>query len=396
MKPSTVNKRINKLSLSVLCSALFSISPASYASSTQAPTLKQEVGQMLMVGLYGTKISADSPIVKEMSEYDIGGIILFDHQDDKTRNIADPKQLKQLTSDLQTYARQTELPPLLIGIDQEGGMISNLKEKKGFRFFSDLSEQQLGTMNFPPYTQYQAYTQGELMNEEGVNLDFAPVVDLNINPDNPAIGKYQTKLRKRCSTGCENGESEIDGYHKAGIMCTLKHFPGLGSASSNTDFNSVDVTKTWSPKELEPYQQLINIPDPCQFIMVTHLINKKLDKTGQLASLSKPIVTGLLRNKIGFKGLIITDDMDAKAIENKYDMRVAVQKAVLAGNDIILVGGVMGNDPYNIAKTAYTAIYDLAKSSPEARKLVDADYQKIISVKRDHFHQTKKHQNIKS
>ena len=383
MKFSPTSNTVKTLGLGLMCSILLSISFPSFASP--APSLKQQVGQILMVGLYGTEINANSPIVKEMSAYNLGGIILFDHQDDKTRNIASPQQLKTLTSDLQKYARQANLPPLLIGMDQEGGMISNLKESKGFRFFEDSSEQQLGTTDFPPLTQYQAYTQGELMKKYGVNLDFAPVVDLNINPDNPAIGEYQRSFGKGVPLVVTMAKSEINGYHQAGIMCTLKHFPGLGSASSNTDFNSVDVTDTWSPKELAPYKQLIKMKQPCQFIMVTHLVNRKLDKSGQLASLSKPIVTGLLRDKLDFKGLVITDDMDAKAITKKYDIRTAVQKAVLAGNNIILIGGAQGHNPYTVARVAFNAIYDLAKSSPQARKIVEEDYQKIIAVKKSHF-----------
>ncbi|MCL9779978.1 hypothetical protein M9194_00860 [Vibrio sp. S4M6] len=383
MGHSTPKLSFTTLKVSLLFSALFSISAPSLASST--PSLKTQIGQMLMVGFDGISINSHSPIVEEMPKYGYGGVILFDHQDGKTRNIASPSQLRTLTHDLQQQAKQNQLPPLFIATDQEGGLISNLKAKKGFRFFSNFSEQQLGTTNFPPLTKYQAYTQGKLLKTSGINLDFAPVVDLNINPNNPAIGKLQRSFGKEVPRVVTMAQAAITGYHHAGIMCTLKHFPGLGSASSNTDFNSVDVTKTWSKKELIPYKDLLSTPHPCQFVMVTHLVNRKLDNTGQLASLSYPIVTGLLREQLHFKGLIITDNMDAKAITNKYEIKTAIQKAVLAGNNIILIGGAQGHSPYADAKIAFNAIYELAKSSPTARKQIEESYQKIMAVKQAYF-----------
>ncbi|MEY8716535.1 glycoside hydrolase family 3 protein [Francisella philomiragia] len=364
-------------------SVLFNFIMITYGFSV--PTLEEQVGQMIMVGFYGTVISDKSPIVYEIKNYKIGGVILLDHEKGNIRNIENSNQLKKLTKSLQKYTKDNGLLPLFISIDQEGGLISNLKEEKGFYLLSNMSEKQLGELKDNVLAETQAYEQGQLMKSLGINLDFSPVVDLDINPNNPAIGLLGRSFGRDASLVVGMAQSQINGYHSANIMCTLKHFPGLGSASANTDFSDADVTSSWSSKELVPYKHLINMDHPCQFIMVTHLINKKLDKTEELASLSKTIVTDLLRKKLNFQGLIITDNLDAKAITNRYSISDAVRKAILAGNDIVLIAGTQGNNPYLDAEIAFNTILNLAKKCKSTRHHVLSSYLKIRAVKEKYF-----------
>src|SRR5262249_2093915 len=145
-------------------------------------------------------------------------------------------------------------------------------------------------------------------------------------------------------------EAAYKGYRKSGVLCTLKHFPGLGSASANTDFNAADVTHTWTSQELIPYRNLIQHRTVCPFIMVAHIINRQLDPSGKEASLSKKIITGILRQQFHYQGIIITDDMDAVAIRHYIPTQQAIRLALLAGNNMMIYGGIKGQDPTLHAK----------------------------------------------
>src|SRR3990167_237642 len=162
-----------------------------------APDIHYAVGQMMMVGFAGTTVNNHSPIVSAIKNYHIGGVILFDHFNKKhqgkwiTRNIESPEQLKRLTHQLQYYAKKYHDYPLLIAVDQEGGKINALRADKGFHLGRNESQQQLGEKQNQSQIYRQALFRGKLLNRMGINLNLAPVADLNTNPKNPAIGLLQ-------------------------------------------------------------------------------------------------------------------------------------------------------------------------------------------------------------
>lgn len=348
--------------------------------------LSRAVGQMMMVGFNGTSIDENSMIVKEIKKYHIGGVILDNHVQANTKkfitNIDNPLQLKKLTSQLQFYAKKYNDYPLFIAINQEGGLINTLTPAQGFQNKNEPSQFELGQQNNQKLIFETAYKRALLLKDMGINLNLAPVADLNINPENPAIGKLKRSFGDNVNNVTQSLKNTIDAYKQANILCALKHFPGLGSAKKNTDFDNVDLTNSWSKKELLPYKRLIESNNACQFIMTTHLINFNLDNQGIPASLSKKVVTDLLIDKLHYKGLIITDDMDAVAIRKNIAPEIAIKKTVLAGNNVLIFGGTQGYDPDQDAKLLYKTLMHLAMTNSEARSNIVKYYKKILAVKK--------------
>lgn len=348
--------------------------------------LSRAVGQMMMVGFKGTNVDENSIIVKEIKQYHIGGIILDNHYDPSSKkssiNIENPTQLKYLVNQLQFYAKKYHDYPLFIAINQEGGLINTLKPSQGFNNSNDPSQFELGKKTQKTIFN-ETLKRATLLKEMGINVNLAPVADLNINLDNPAIGKLQRSFGSNPQEVTAALKSTIRAYKKANILCTLKHFPGLGSANKNTDYDQADLTNTWSDIEIIPYQILIQSNINCPFVMVSHLINKKLDKVGLPATFSKPIISDLLVKKLRYNGLVITDDMDAIAIRNHFSPHDAITKAVLAGNNVIIYGGTQGYDPDQDTEMLFNNLFQLALKNPEIRTNILKSYAKIIKIKQN-------------
>lgn len=346
--------------------------------------LTYAIGQVMMVGFSGTEITDQSPIVQEIKHYHIGGVIIDNHKNKTTgvisTNIQNPEQFKKLIAKLQAYSMKYSGYPLLIAINQEGGLVNTLKPSQGFANQDDLSQEALGKQSAAKLF-WQTYQRGMLLKKYGVNLNLAPVADLNINPTNPAVGKYKRSFGNNPQKVTEALSIAIDAYKKAGIFCTLKHFPGLGSANQNTDYDSVDITATWQKAELIPYEKLIKTHQACEFIMVSHAINKQLDENGLPLSLSKKVVTDLLIHQLHYQGIIMTDDMDAAMIREHYSAEFAIKQALLAGNNMIIYGGTQGFNPEQDTELLFSTLYRLAKENPEIKQHILQSAQKIIKLK---------------
>jgi beta-N-acetylhexosaminidase len=305
--------------------------PPSTPSPTAAPVaLRVRIARMLMVGFRGLEIGPGDPIAVALAG-GLGGVILFDRDQltGGSRNIASPRQLAALTASLRTAATS----PLRIAIDQEGGKVSRLNPARGFP--ATKTEAAIGATDDPAVARAAGLAMGRTMAAAGIDLDLAPVVDVNVNPNNPAIGALGRSFSADPSVVAAMAEAEIRGLHAAGVRATLKHFPGLGSAAANTDFAVVDVTKTWTEAELEPYATLIGLGLP-DAIMSGNIVNRTLDPSGVPASLSKPIIEGVLRSRYGWTGVVVTDDLGAVAITSRYKRADAVARAIEAGNDLLV------------------------------------------------------------
>jgi beta-N-acetylhexosaminidase len=292
---------------------------------------KLPIGQMFTVGFLGCEVRSDHWIAEALTRDHLGGILLFERNVDGTlQNIRSPQQLKQLIKSLNHYA--TDKP--FIAVDQEGGKVCRLKEGAGFA--SSCSAAELAGRGVAATTEAAAVMAAE-MADLGITLNFAPVVDLDLNPDNPIIGRFQRSFGPDVATVTAHANAFIAAHHRFGVGCCLKHFPGHGSAGSDSHLGFVDVSASWQAVELEPYRHLLadGYEDG---IMTAHLINRQLDPSGAPATLSSLSISGLLRQKLGFTGVVFSDDLQMRAISQGWTYAEAVQQAVLAGVDVLVVG----------------------------------------------------------
>ena len=335
-------------------------------------SLEQKIGGILMVGFRGMSADKNSPVVRDIRDYNLGGVILFDADlqlKTNERNIRSPEQLAQLTGTLQSFAKNR----LLISIDQEGGLVNRLKPAYGFP--PTLSQQQLGERNDPEFTFQQASQLASALKAAGINLNLAPVVDLAVNPQNFIVKKERTFSSDPAQTVRQAGEF-IRAHHDQGVMCTLKHFPGHGSSMADSHKDMTDVTETWREAELEPYRQLCKKTD---VVMTAHIFQRHLDPELP-ATLSKRIITGLLRNQIGYDGVVMTDDLCMKAIADHYGFEAALEYSLNAGADILLIANNETYDPDIVPKTVQM-VAGLVRTGrvPEAR--IDEAFLRVEKLK---------------
>ena len=302
------------------------------ATSLNESQLKKQIGRMLLVGFQNEDINQNSQIVKDIQKYDLGGVILFDKfYDDrtKTKNVSSANQVQRLTKKLKIFTKKE----FFIAIDQEGGKVARLKPEYGFGETPSAFEVSKTTLKNAKKV-YEK--QSHMLRRAGINLNFAPVVDLAINPKNKVIVGLERSYGSNSKVVTSFARVMINEQQKKGITSVLKHFPGHGSSLEDSHEGFVNISKTWSTKELEPYQELIN-EHKVDMIMTAHVFNKAMDENYP-ATLSYRINSEILRGKMKYHGLIISDDMQMKAISEHYSTKEAVTLAINAGVDILLFG----------------------------------------------------------
>lgn len=296
----------------------------SFHGMAEEPGLRVMIGQMLMVG-YGPGTEVPETLQTDIADRGLGGVILLAY------NVDGPQSLSRLTSDLQ---REAEVP-LFISIDQEGGRIARLNEQNGFS--STYTPEELGEMDSEWTTRDQANKMAGWLRDGGVNINLAPVVDVNVNPDSPAIGSLDRSFSDDPYTVSDHARWFIDEFHQKEVITALKHFPGHGSAEEDSHYDFTDITETWKEKELVPYQELIK-QGYSGMIMPGHLYHAEFD-SDYPATLSEKTLTGKLREEMGFDGVIISDGMFMRAIQDHYGFFESVKLAINAGIDILLYTG---------------------------------------------------------
>ncbi len=317
--------------------ALWMILAAVLYAAVPGERLERMIGRMVIIGFDAKTLEADSAFVRELRRYTPGGVILFDrdYRDrNRTKNIASAAQLRTLTDQLQTYAAA----PLMIAVDQEGGKVQRLKPAYGF--IDTPSAKSVGEKDNPVYAKKVYGALANELSEEGINVDFAPVVDLAVNPDNFVIYRLERSYGRSPEKVAKYAGIFSDALREKGIVPVLKHFPGHGSSRGDSHKGFVDVTKTWTPEELEPYEILI-AEGKADMVMTAHVFNRRLDPDYP-ATLSHKVNTDLLRGKLGFDGVIVSDDLQMKAISAHYTPAQAVRLAVNAGVDMLLFGNQLG------------------------------------------------------
>jgi beta-N-acetylhexosaminidase len=343
---------------------------------TGQPSLKVKIGQMLLTGFRGFEIGDDHPIASDLAEGNLGGVILYDEEMADTtlrgRNIQSPGQVKALVKSLQRRARA----PLLVAIDQEGGRVNRLKPACGFA--ATLSHEELGTINQPGQTFAHAERTALTLRDLGINLNLAPVVDLAACAENPIISGKGRSFSADPEIVARHAMEFARAHRRHGIMTCAKHFPGHGSARGDTHLGAVDVSLHWTERELIPVQRLIQA-GLCDAIMTAHVFNARLDPE-RPATLSRPVLRGLLRGRLGFEGVIVSDDMEMKAITGEYGLQEAVRLGIEAGLDVLLFGNNQNFDPHICAKAA-GIIFDLVSSGKIEETRIDESFRRVQELK---------------
>jgi beta-N-acetylhexosaminidase len=335
-----------------------------------------KIGQMLMVGFRGISVNKTSPIIQDIKKYHLGGIILFDYDTpthNPIRNITSPKQLRNLIEGLQVVSSR----PLFIAIDQEGGKITRLKRRFGFP--ATVSAQYLGEKNRVDFTYKEAEKIAKTLASVGINFNFAPVVDVNVNPNNPVIGRLRRSFSANPDIVTRHALAFIKAHHKHKIITVLKHFPGHGSSTADSHLAWADVSDTWQGIELNPYRDII-LSNQADAIMIAHVFNKLLDSEYP-ATLSKQTVTGLLRGDLGYKGVVVSDDMQMKAVAKHYKFKEAIMRTIQAGIDIIVIGNNLTYEP-KIASRTVRVIKELIKEGKITERRIDESYRRIQDLKK--------------
>ncbi len=338
--------------------------------------LPEKIGQMLMIGFRGLEVEENSPVIQDIREGRIGGVIVFDYDVElrsPLRCVESPEQLKKLIRDLQAASDDT----LLVAVDQEGGRVARLKERHGFS--QTVSQAWLGEQDEIKLTIGYSSQTAATLRDVGINVNLAPVVDLNVNPDNPVIGGLERSFSPDPLTVTRHAAEIILSHRAHNVLTALKHFPGHGSSANDTHLGFTDVTETWSPEELVPYIELIQSPG-ADMIMTAHVFNSNLDPVWP-ATLSRKTLNDLLRVEIGYEGVIISDDMQMGAIRQEYDLKTALERTILAGTDIIIFGNNLVYEE-GIAKKAQEIILGLVKDGKIPASRIQESYDRIKALKK--------------
>lgn len=344
-------------------------------TAQEGPSLDEMIGQMIMVGFRGMTVEESDHIREDITERRIGGVILFDYDVPSrrpVRNIQSPEQVRSLISGLNGLSDT----PLFIAVDQEGGRVNRLKERFGFP--ATVSHQYLGRTNHPDTTRTHASSTATLLRGLGFNVNFAPVVDVNINPENPVIGKLERSFSGDASLVAKHAGVFIEEHRSNGVIATVKHFPGHGSAWNDSHYGLADVSETWKPVELQPYRQLIS-QGLVDMVMSAHIFHS--DWHDELpATLNPEIMTGLLRQELGFEGVLVSDDMQMGAITEFFGLEQAVVLAVNAGIDLLIFANNSVYEP-EIASKVIEIIRENVASGRIQESRIRESYARIMELK---------------
>jgi beta-N-acetylhexosaminidase len=343
--------------------------------------LEHKIGQLFLIGFQGDSIDISHPIVADIQQRNLGGVILFDRflagQDptQERNNIKSATQVKTLTSALQGLSRT----PLLIAVDQEGGKVRRLKPELGFP--ATASGAELGQKNDTTLTTIHSATTADMLQALGINLNLAPVVDLNSFPENPVIGQLDRSFSAQPDRVIEHAGAWIKAHKQRGIISCLKHFPGHGSSRTDSHLGFTDISETWTEAELTPYRELIG-SGTAEVIMTGHLFNKILDPIHP-ATLSPLIIGNILRQQLHFTGVVVSDDLQMKGITNLYGLEEAACLALAAGIDLLIIGNNLEYDPDILARVI-PAVQRAIGRGAITEELIDNAYARVQRLKENY------------
>lgn len=334
-------------------------------------TVEEKVAQLFMITPealtgYGTVTAASDVTRQALEKYPVGGIIFF------AKNIVNPEQLTEMTGNLNRYSMGLSGVPMFLGIDEEGGKVSRIAGNENF------DVQKISDMRVIGDTKdiNQAYQAGSFignyLNQYGLNVDFAPVADVLTNEENVLLKNRSFGTDAKLVS--DMNREYVRGLNENSVYGCLKHFPGHGGTAGDTHAGYAYTERTleeMQKEELVPFQQ--GIDNGINFIMVSHISAEKLTGDSIPASLSYGITTELLREKMGYDGIVITDAMNMGAVADSYGSAAGAVKAILAGADIVLM-------PVDFL-SAYQGVIEAVADGTISEERLNCSVERILKVK---------------
>lgn len=344
----TTKDVLGKMSLREKVGQLFIVRPEALAENSNAETAP-------------ATDRVDDAVISRIEEYPVGGIALF------SRNITSAEQLPMFISDLQNSSKY----PLFIAVDEEGGRVARIANSDYFDVASYKSMEDIGKSGDASKAEEVGRQIGLYLKELGFNLDFAPVADTNTNPQNIVIG--DRSYGSDPALVARMVSAQLDGMHDSGIMGTLKHFPGHGDTKDDTHSGYVSIGKTWDElKECELVPFITAFPK-ADMVMVSHITAVNVTSDKLPTSMSETMITGKLRNELGYDGVIITDAMAMGAVADNYTSAEAAVTAVKAGVDIVLM-------PQNLDE-AFNGVMNAVTDGEISMARLDESVMRILKLK---------------
>lgn len=365
---------------------------APFLAEKQAAAKLAEVrrlaGQLIMIGFSGTSAEARRmrPLLTAIGKGHAGGIILFE------RNIKSAPQIKELIRSLQSAAQTGGKPPLLIAVDQEGGQVQRFKRSNGHRSAVAPSAKRVAQRCTPAEAEELYRAVACELRDAGVNVNLGPVVDVDsAGRSNPIIGARERSFAREADRVTGFGAAFIGAHRSAGVATSIKHFPGHGSSLTDSHKGFTDITKSFKTAELEPFRKLTSGgDDSAELVMVGHLHHAAFTGEGEPATFSRKLLVGELRGRMGFGGVVISDDLEMGAIRERYSLGEATIRAVNAGVDIVIVSNTGAYHPRRADLLYETLASAVAWECPQgeagtcipAQRIREA-HQRVTALKSD-------------
>lgn len=334
-------------------------------------SLEEKTAQMFMItpealtGV-GQVLEAGDMTREAINEYPVGGLIYF------TQNLQDPEQVRKMTGNVQNFSEERIGLPMLLSVDEEGGTVTRFGGNAAFDYDASADMDAIGASGDTRLAYELGEKIGSFLHSLGINMDNAPDADVLSNPANTVV--KDRSFGSDCSVVSEMALAELKGLEDQGVKGVLKHFPGHGATTADTHAGyaytdaSLEEMKT---NELVPFQD--GIEAGVDIIMAGHISCPQVTGNEEPASLSEKMINGVLREDMGFSGVVITDAMNMGAIAENYSPAEAAVKAVLAGVDMILM-------PEDF-RQAYTGVLNAVKSGKITEERIDASVYRIVKLK---------------
>ena len=326
-------------------------------------SIRSDIGQQIIMGLQGPNLLPDE--AKFIVENNIGGVIYF------KRNVESPEQVRNLSLELQSLrSRMPSKAPLFISIDMEGGRVHRLQPP--FTKWPALA--QVGKLDSTSVAFRFAQAMGDELRAVGINLDYAPSIDIFNNPLNTVIG--DRALSTKADVVSRLGSALVRGYLKADVIACAKHFPGHGHTLVDSHVGLPVEGKTYEEleiEELEPFKKVFRAR--LDLVMAAHISFPKIDPVWPV-SLSEIFLKDILRDKLRYKNLVISDDLDMGALKNNYDKATIATRALQAGNNILLYCNESDSPP-----TALEAVEKAVRDRTLKSEIVEDNAKRILALK---------------
>jgi beta-N-acetylhexosaminidase len=336
-------------------------------------SLQDKIDQLFIIGFRGSSLEKAPELKKALSETNLGGVVLFDYDTPTkkyNRNILSSSQLTTLIKEIKSNSKT----PIFISVDEEGGKVSRLKKISGFKVTP--SAETLGSYSDVKVTSIASDLAVKLTSF-GFNMDFAPVLDVNVNKKSPAIGAFGRSFSPLQSVVSAKAIAFMDGLKDQNIISVGKHYPGHGSAVSDTHKGLADITKTYKEYESVPFEKACEASIPS--IMIGHLFNANVDKTFP-ATMSKAHIDKL--KSLGCDTqVLITDDIDMKALSAQYSRHDVLVRSINAGIDIVIASNNISTYKPNQYFTDRKIVFDAVEKGEISQSRIDEAYEKVTNLK---------------